>query len=642
MKKEIKINTRLLVPLVFLVFLMSLSALAQYSYTEVSIMMRDGESLSADLYSIDTLVPKPTILIQTPYNKSYYRSNIGNPEGQVPFDSVNYNYLIVDWRGFYGSADADSTGYDRGLDGYDLVEWIASRPWSDGNVGTWGLSALGIIQFMTARHKPPHLRCCVPSVSNPIVAYTDYYYGGDYLKELTHMCALLGFFPESLVLSHYKHDIFWTLSEALTDYSDSISVPMLMVTGWYDHNNDGPLEFFYALRANSDPVVREKHKFVVGPWTHGGLGQREQGELTYPDGVDSLRIISFRIFDYYLRGFDNGYENEPVVRYYQMGENAWHSTDDWYGVSDRTDTLYFNQSGVLSESPPLSANPPDSFLYDPRDPSPSIGGNRFTPFNPSVVVGPRDQRDSVESRSDVVIYTTPELTEPLTIVGNIRVKLFVSSDCEDTDFGVRITDVYPDGRSMLIADGIRRMRFRNSYSTEQLIVPGDTDSVFVELRNIAYTFMPEHRLRIIASSSDYPIYDINLNNGNSLYTAGDTVVAKNKIYHQPGALSMVICKTKSGAGCDEEKSLKPNNFKASPTIFSQRVYFEYSLDRPARVELCIYDAAGRKMKTLVNKNLPAGLYKYSFNAQSLPNGVYFAHLKVDDKPIGVERLVYIK
>jgi hypothetical protein len=311
-------------------------------------------------------------------------------------------------------------------------------------------------------------------------------------------------------------------------------------------------------------------------------------------------------------------------------------------VSDHTDTLYLTQNGVLSESPPVSANPPDSFLYDPRDPSPSIGGNRFTPFNPSVVVGPRDQRDSVESRSDVVIYTTPELTEPLTIVGTIRAKLFVSSDCEDTDFGVRITDVYPDGRSMLIADGMRRMRFRNSYSIEQLIVPGDTDSVFVELRNIAYTFTPEHQLRVIASSSNYPIYDINLNNGNSLYTAGDTVVAKNKIYHQPSALSMLIYKTTSGAGCNEANSMKSNNFKVSPSIFGQRVYFEYSLDRKARIEICIYDAAGRKMKTVANEILPAGLYKYCFDAENMPNGVYFASLRVDDELIGVERLVYIR
>ncbi len=568
---------------------------AQYSYIPVSIMMRDGKHLAADIYTIDTLTSKPTILIQTPYNKNWYHLIIGLQESQVPFDSINYNYLVADWRGFYSSGSADSIGYDRGLDGYDLVEWIAAQGWSNGKVGTWGASALGIIQFMTAKHQPPHLTCCVPIIADAKTAYTDYYYGGNYLKELTVMRDSLGFTPENIILEHYKYDIFWTLAELLTNYPDSIGVPMLLVTGWYDHNDDAPLNMFYALRESSEPSVRDKHKFMVGPWTHSGVGRLEQGELTYPNGVDSLRGISFRIFDHYLLELNNGYETEPVIRYYMLGENEWRTTDDWYTVSDHTDTLYFLENGILSNDPPGTTNTPDSFYYDPINPCPSIGGNRFNPFNSSVIVGPRDQRDSVESRSDVLLYSTPILSEPLTITGNSQVKLSVSSNCEDTDFSVRLTDVYPDGLSMLICGGIRRMRFRNSLSTEELMVPGNIYEATIELKNIAYTFLPGHQLRIIISSSDYPIFHANLNNGDSLYVPGDTAIALNKVYHSPDTPSMLILKTYSNSGITKNSNYNKDKIKNQIVLPGSTVEVNFS-------GAIVYDVTGRKIKVL-NTNI---------------------------------------
>ena len=585
---------------------------AQYSYIPVSIPMRDGKHLSADIYTIDTLTPKPTILIQTPYNKNWYRLIIGSSESQVPFDSINYNYLTVDWRGFYGSSSADSVGYDRGLDGYDLIEWIASRPWSNGRVGTWGASALGIIQFMTARHQPPHLTCCVPIVADAKTAYSDYYYDGVYLQELTVMRDSLGFTARSLILSFYKYDIFWTLLEMGTNYPELIDVPMLLVTGWYDHNDDAPLNMFYSLRDSSEPSVRDKHKFMVGPWTHSGVGKLEQGELTYPDGVDSLRGISFRIFDYYLRELNNGYETEPAIRYYMMGESEWKTTEDWYTVSNRTDTLYLLENGILSNNPPVIANTPDSFYYDPRGPCPSIGGNRFNPFNSSVIVGPRDQRDSVEARSDVLLYSTPTLTESISVAGNTLVKLSVSSDCEDTDFSVRLTDVYPDGRSMFITEGIRRMRFRNSLSTEELMIPGDTCEVTIELKNVAYTFLPGHKLRIIISSSSYPIFHANLNNGDDLYTPGDTLIALNKVYHLPGAASMVILKTQNTSGIPEKPAHNTNKTKSKIVLSGNTLNLDFS---PA----IVYDITGSKVKEL-NSNVWDLTDKKGLEVKS---GIYF-------------------
>lgn len=628
-------------PRLLLILIAAAFGIAQDNYIPLSIQMRDGKYLAADLYTIDTLEPKPTILIQTPYNKFWYRYNMGNPNWQIPYDSLRYNYLIADWRGFYGSAPAESAGYDRGLDGYDLVEFIASKPWSNGKVGTWGASALGVIQFMTAKHRPPHLNCCVPMVADSKTAYTDYYYGGDYLKELTQMRAMLGFLPESLILAHYRYDIYWWLAEMLTSYPQSISVPMLLITGWYDHNLDSPLLAYYALRDSSDIAVRDKHKLLIGPWTHGGLGRLDQGELTYPDAVDSVRMPSFRIFDCYLCNINNGYESEPMIRFYVPGSETWESTDDWFSYGSQADTFYLQPDGLLSRSPPSSANAPDSFYYDPRDPAPSIGGIRFDPFNPNVIVGPRDQRDSVEARGDVLVYTTAVLSEPLSIAGSIRVNMNVSSNREDTDMGVRITDVYPDGRSMLITEGILRMRFRNSYGQEELMVPGDTYSVFIELRNIAYRFVPGHRLRLIVSSSDYPIFEINLNNGDSLYVPGDTVIALNRLHHEPDAHSMVICRTRASGNISEESALRCRSDQISSTILCGDATFRFHLDHPSTVHLDIYDIVGRKTATLVSGRLQPGDHRAAFDLRGIANGVYFVCLQIDGERKFMTKIVNV-
>ncbi len=631
------------VPILLFLFLWMAGLIyGQYSYIPLSIPMRDGKSLAADLYTIDTIVAKPTVLIQTPYNKVWYRYNMGNPGWQIPYDSLRYNYLVADWRGFYGSSGAESLGYDRGLDGYDLVEFIASKPWSNGRVGTWGASALGVIQFMTAKHRPPHLTCSVPMVSSYLTAYTDYYIGGDYLKELTRGKALLGFVPESLILVHYKYDLYWWLVEMYTSYPESVSVPMLLITGWYDHNLDSPLEAYYALRDSSEQTVRDKHKIIIGPWTHSGLGRLDQGELTFPGAVDSVRMPSFRIFDHYLCDINNGYEAEPEIRFYKLGADTWESTDDWYSYGNCSDTLYPEANGVLADDPPGSANPPDSFLYDPRDPAPSIGGIRFSPFNPNVIVGPRDQRDSVESRGDVLLYTTPVFAEPLNIAGPTTVKLNISSDCEDTDFSARLTDVYPDGRSMLITEGIRRGRFRNTYGQEEPLVPADTYGISIDLRNIAYTFLPGHRLRLIVSSSDYPIFDINLNNGDSLYVPGDTVIARNKIYHEPGALSMVIMKIRTAGGIADGSDIPRSKPYLSAQICPGYTEISFYLDRGSKVELNVYDIGGRKVKTVSRGWMSAGNHIIPIDLNTIPQGLYFTRLLEDGRPAYTSKLINIR
>lgn len=618
-------------------------------YNPIDIPMRDGNVLAADLYSIDTTVAKPVILIQTPYNKNLYRLAVGIPPqaggSPFPYDSVNYNYVILDWRGFYGSKKAAVTGYDRGLDGYDAVEWIASQRWCNGKVGTWGPSALGVIQFQTAKHHPPHLVCSVPLVKDFKMKYSDYYYGGVFRKEHVEALVKLGFFSSTqLILDHPSEDIFWLLAQISTDYPDSIDVPMLLISGWFDHFPDDVIRAFDDLRKRSDPKVRAQHKLMMGPWLHSGVDKDKQGELTYPNVLDVANDRALQFFAYYLQGAKNGYPILPPVQYYQMGTNEWHTTSDWYSLGSKSDTLYLGENNLLSTTAPLYTSSFDSLRYDPRDPSPAVGGSRFDPFDRTILMGPQDIRQQIESRSDALIYSTSVLQKDLVVTGSMNVQLFISSDRKDTDFSVRLCDVYPDGRSMIMTQGIRRARFRNSYSTEELMNPGQIYPVTVELQHIAMTFLKGHQLRIVVSSSDYPHFDINLNNGGPLYKPGDTLVATNYIYHDATHPSRVLFSHPPITEVSEQPITSLEEFilmQNYPNPFNMLTTICFRLREGERVTLRVYNSIGCEVATLVNGELDRGEHQIKFDAGPLPHGMYSIQLRIGER-IKTKRMILMK
>ena len=184
------------------------AAFAQLNPLAVNIPMRDGKVLAADIYlpNNDSL-PRPTILIQTPYNKNFYHG-LGLPiEVGFNINTSPFNFVIADWRCFYGSAAACTTSMNRGEDGYDCVEWIAQQQWSNDSVGTWGPSALGLIQFQTAKENPLHLTCCVPIVAGMRTDYQKYFPGGVYRTEYVQMLDALGYRLSTILLAHPVHDL---------------------------------------------------------------------------------------------------------------------------------------------------------------------------------------------------------------------------------------------------------------------------------------------------------------------------------------------------------------------------------------------------------------------------------------------------
>ena len=628
----------------------------------VDIPMRDGKTLAGDFYTLDSTVAKPVILIQTPYNKATYRyasffADTSDTSGLWNFQ--HYHFMILDWRGFFASTPADSAGYDRGLDGYDAVEWIASRPWCDGNVGTYGGSALGDIQFRTARHKPPHLICCVPFIKDFKTKYTDYYYGGVYREQHVNTLISLGFYGAGVVLEHPRYNYVWEYIETNSDYPEEFEVPMLMATGWFDHYPNDCLRAFNDIRERSHPSVRGQHRMIIGPWSHGEVDKLVQGDLEFPEAVGYFDEMVKLFFDYYLRGADNGLPATPPLQFFQMGENIWLSTEDWIGLGDTSDTLYFQQSGGLSRGIPTSPSGYDSLIYDPRDPSPSYGGACFDPFDPTVVLGPVDISDVVESRDDLISYSTEILSEPLRIVGQSKLELYISSNRLDTDFALRLCDVHPDGRSIILTDGIRRARFRNGFTTDFLMSPGTIYMIPIEIHDLAHTFLPGHRLRIVVTSSNHPRFDRNLNNGGEMYVEGDTLIATNRVYTNSALPSRFIFTYSSSLNiCDSyiapEKPMQIA-LSAYPNPFNSAVRIEVESGEWRVESLEIFDIVGRRVGELIPPGPPftrgeeekSALSKGDLGGflwqpdESLPSGVYLVRAQSSGGNAAV-KIVYLK
>jgi predicted acyl esterase len=485
-----------------------------------SIPMKDGRKLAVDIYIPSGMSKGPVILIQTPYNRVLYRLGLPLGIGNA-INSSNYIIAVADWRGFYGSRKAGYIGSpDRGTDGYWAVEWLAAQSWSNGRIGTWGPSALGKVQFQTAQTNPPHLTCICPLVAGPQFDYNEYFPNGALRTEYVQQLDQLGFGLTSTLMAHPYDDATWTFSEKANFYPDSIRVPAFMIGGWYDHNIEVMLSFFTALQKQSPVNVRNRHKLLMGPWVHGGhgtanVGTSRQGELDYPNANNKNDSISLKFFDYYLRDITNQWDSEPAITYYQMGENTWQNTGTWPPAGTKDITFYL-QGNKLSEASPSKGRDSLSFTYDPSDPSPTIGGPTL---RSDLDQGPYDQSVKVEGRNDLLVFTADVLKQQVILKGHVKLFLKVSSDKTDTDIAVRLTDVYPDGRSMLVNDGIMRMRFRDGLTQAEvsMMVPGKIYDCEIELPNTSITFLAGHRIRIDVSSSNYPRFNRNMNNGADMY-----------------------------------------------------------------------------------------------------------------------------
>jgi len=503
------------------------------------IEMRDGIRLATDVHDL-LLRPAPhgTILFRTPYDKDAL-AILG-----FLFSVFGWPTVIQDMRGRYASEGNDTVYQNSHTDGPDTLAWIANQSWSNGKVATVGPSALGINQYFMAGANPPNLACQFIMVATPNLHKHAIFQGGQFRKGLVEGW-LSGqgstyILEEILENENYTLD-FWT-NVSLDDNWQDVNVPAIHLGGWYDIFLQGIIDGYDGYQHLGGTGAQGKSKLIIGPWTHDGYIEQTQGELSYP--INSLGFWSLKMFRDMIRQYtmdqSNAFDSWPTVSYYVMGDvddpfapgNEWRYAEDW-PIHDVETQWYFHNDGELSTSP-AGQSEPMSYLYDPINPVPTIGGQ-----NLNLDRGPFDQT-SVEERDDVLVFTSPILEESYEATGPIKARLFVSSNCPDTDFTVKLTDVYPGGRSMLITDGILRMRNRNGVDHWELMEPGEMYEVEVDLWSTSYIWNTGHRIRVAVSSSNYPRFLNNPNTADGIYKNSTYNIAENTVYIGPDTPSCII------------------------------------------------------------------------------------------------------
>ena len=508
----------------------SQSECEEHFFEDKMIPMRDGKSLSSFIRRpVNESCIMPVILIQTPYNKENSRTmwfETDDLEMAPLFANKNYAFVVADWRGFFGSIAARVLGgqQPQGEDGYDLVEWIAEQSWSNGKVGTWGVSALGVQQFTTALEQPPHLAASVPIFCQMKITYEQYYPGGVLRREYSDLIGSY-FGGNTIVEDHPLKDGVWRYVEGLKDPAD-IKVPMMIVAGWYDLYNVGTFNVYNNLVSLSDTTVRDKHHLLIGDWIHYAVGGESSDrhdftelEQQYLDKDKIIEKNSVEYFDIHLRGIESSaFEWEPV-RFIRSSENVWDSSEIWPPQANENELFYFNGNSLLVRDVPGIEE--IEYTYDPDDPSPTIGGGTLSN---NLKHGPQYQ-DEVLQRGDVIKYVSAPLENKLKVCGKISINLKIKTTGLDTDFAVRLTAVDENDKYLLIGEGIRRLKLRDDFSSESEVVPGETYNIKITLVNdLAYTFEQGSRIGLIISSSNYPRFDKNPNNGDDFYTTATSSV----------------------------------------------------------------------------------------------------------------------
>ncbi len=511
--------------------------------------MRDGTELSSDIYLPHAEGSYPALLMRTPYDNTTERHL-----HMARFMAEHgYAFIFQDVRG-RGDSDGKFIPFvNEGKDGFDSIEWVAAQAWCNGKIGTLGGSYVGTVQWLAAKELPPHLVTMVSSAP-----------AGRWLQELPFMNGkilldmlmwldsvggrtnqsvlqnpamsgvldwktLLMHFPtisaDELIgrtstvwrewISHRTFDDYWK-KLSLEGCFDRLNLPVLHITGWYDGDQPGALFYYKNMLAESP--ARDQQFILSGPWLHSGVWFPEQklGGMVFGEfALHNIKEVHLHWFDHWLKGEQNGLPEEAHAKLFIMGSNIWQEVSAFPPPGSNSYRLYLSSQGnaktmagdgVLNKDIP-GEEPADEYIYNPVDPTPSAKNYGFSDDEFYF------DRSYAEERQDVLVFTSQPLEQEIVITGIPMVTLYASTDVVDTDFAVVLTDVYPDGRSYFLADGILRASYRESIIEPALIQPGKVYEYGIELNATANCFLPGHRIRLEVMSCYFPKYDRNPNSG---------------------------------------------------------------------------------------------------------------------------------
>jgi len=581
---------------------------AHYSRAEYMIPMRDGVRLFTVIYAPrDTSAPYPFLLLRTPYSvDSWAFSPLTASLGPTPeFDREGYIFVFQDMRGKYRSEGdfnmlrpfnpdkSSDAGIDEATDLYDTIDWLlANIPNHNGRVGQWGISADGLAAAFGLMYPHPALQA-VSLQGTP----ADFYVGDDIFHNgAFHLAYVFGWVAANArergssrfgydvpwayryflelgvpvadvnralfegkvpmwdeMLSHPDYDEYWQ-ARNVTRFLTKVSIPVLNVGGWFDAEDfHGSLAIYEAIENQS---AANASTMVMGPWRHGGwygwdgdsLANITFGSKT---SLHFRRCFQLPFFNYHLKG--RGEWSPAEFTAFDTGAHHWLEFSAWPPASGQELSLYLAPDGRLSrQRPEGGVGNADSFISDPARP---------VPFTAEIRNGAgawwvlEDQRFA-STRPDVLVYETEPLPSDLTIAGRITAELFVSTNVSDTDWVVKLIDVFPDGGphssgapkdamagyQMLLSGEIMRGRYRNSLSRPEPFVPGDVATVRFDLQDRLHTFRKGHRIMVQIQSSWFPLFDRNPQQYMSIYRAApdDFVAAENRVHRAGNHASRIV------------------------------------------------------------------------------------------------------
>ena len=543
---------------------------------DVPATMRDGTVLRANVYRPAGDGPWPVLLTRLPYGKDL-------PGGTALLDPVQatrrgYMVVVQDTRGRFTSGGEWEPFRCEAEDGYDTVAWAAGLPGADGQVGMYGASYFGNTQWMAAIEQPPALKALIPFItwSEPLDGTIarggalELGTGANWtllqgLNQLMRrydrddrqamgraIVALIADYDRLAAENYWKlplgdfepiarHGIAGLAGvEALDNPAAAdhfrvagkhgrVRVPTFNVGGWYDIFLRGTIDNYQAMRDHRLPS-----KLLIGPWAHTAntnpVGERNFGygaQLGFMDLRTDFLSLQLRWFDHWLKGIDTGLLEEPPVRIFVMGVDRWRDESAWPLHRAVETAWYLRAGGGLSQEAPGADEGTDSYAYDPADPVPTHGGALL--MTPEFRPGPLDQ-GPVEARGDVLVYTSPPLEQDVEVTGPVKVWLWTATSAMTTDWVARLCDVFPDGRSINIGDGISRVRGESGAVAEHEIDLWATSNVF----------RAGHRIRLHVTSSCFPRWDRNLNTGERAGEGTRMEVAQQTVLHDATRASRVL------------------------------------------------------------------------------------------------------
>lgn len=543
---------------------LSLCSAGASELLQVKVVMRDGVGLSTSVFLPAASGRFPVALQRTPYGKVTRLTT-----GIKSFLDHGYAVVSQDVRGRHDSEGEFHQFVQETNDGQDTLVWISKQKWSDGRVGMFGGSYVGLTQYLAALNGNPTLRAIAPAVCGAD-DYLDRFYsrGGPFRlghrwlwmeqnfrqpgRKPVELRTLFTYLPErnadkfligrtldfyQAAMSHPSYDGYWK-SLSLIDRASSIKTPAMIESGWYDSFAEGDLDMWSALRAAGVAA-----RALIGPWGHNLSPVMAEADFG-PTASLPLRRLEIEWFDAYVT--KSAPPPASLVRYFVMGANEWRESEVWPPRGFVPTPLYLhsarganslNGDGKLLHQPERK-NHVDRFAYDPRNAVPTVGGALCCDVN-ALPWGPRDQR-RVEGRRDVLVYTSEPLREPVEVTGAPKTVLFVSSSAPDTDFTAKLVDVWPDGTAKILCDGILRMRYRKGVSSAVSYRPGSVERIEIPMGVTSNLFQAGHRIRLDVSSSNFPRFDRNLNTGRPVAGDKELRTAQQQVFHGKNTLSHLI------------------------------------------------------------------------------------------------------